>query len=85
MIKSGQILLLFSRNCVKAGSEHRLPSWKAVFSQRNGTPTQAASFTEQELRAGLAKLSELDFAVKSGRLSDQMAVELVLADFGRSK
>ena len=46
---------------------------------------QAASFTEQELRAGLAKLSELDFAVKSGRLSDQMAVELVLADFGRSK
>ena len=46
---------------------------------------QAASFTEQDLRAGLEKLSELDFAVKSGQLSDQMAVELVLADFGRSK
>ena len=46
---------------------------------------QAASFTEEELKAGLEKMSELDWAVKSGRLSDQMAVELVLADFGRTK
>lgn len=46
---------------------------------------QASSFTERELRAALEKLSELEFAVKSGRLSDQMAVETVLADFGRNK
>ncbi|MBQ5953708.1 MAG: DNA polymerase III subunit delta [Lachnospiraceae bacterium] len=44
---------------------------------------QAQLFTEAELRGKLERLSELDFAVKSGTLSDSMAVELVLADFGR--
>ena len=44
---------------------------------------QAASFTEAELRARLEKLAELDYAVKSGNLSDAMAVELAMADFGR--
>ena len=44
---------------------------------------QAASFTAAELKEKLRMLSELDLAVKSGRLTDSMAVELVLADFGR--
>ena len=44
---------------------------------------QAASFTEKDLRERLEKLAELDAAVKSGKLSDAMAVELAMADFGR--
>ena len=44
---------------------------------------QASAFTEAELKDRLEKLTELDFAVKSGELSDAMAVELAMADFGR--
>ena len=44
---------------------------------------QASAFTEEELKKRLEKLTELDFAVKSGNLSDAMAVELAMADFGR--
>lgn len=44
---------------------------------------QAAAFTEKELKERLEKLAELDEAIKNGKLSDALAVELAMADLGR--
>lgn len=46
------------------------------------TLRQAAAFSEERLRLRLEKMAEYDSAVKSGALSDTLAVELILAELG---
>lgn len=43
---------------------------------------QSAGFSEERLKKRLEKMTEYDNAVKNGALSDELAVELVLAEFG---